>query len=41
MQWKLLQEWGKGIMENDGGRIQLKYILSTLVNVTMYPQYNN
>jgi hypothetical protein len=32
---------GEGIKENDGGRINLWYIVRNLVNVTMYPQYND
>jgi DNA/RNA-binding domain of Phe-tRNA-synthetase-like protein len=28
------------IKENDGEEIQLLYILRTLINVTLYPQYN-
>jgi hypothetical protein len=33
---------GRGIKENDGGGwIQPCYIVSTFVNVTLYPQYNN
>jgi hypothetical protein len=31
---------GGGIKENEGG-VNLRYIVSTFVNVTMYPQYNN
>jgi hypothetical protein len=31
---------GGEIKENDGGG-EFKYIVRTLVNVTMYPQYNN
>jgi hypothetical protein len=31
---------GRGIKENDGG-VTLSYAVNTLVNFTMYPQYNN
>jgi hypothetical protein len=35
-----LSDWlkkGEGIKENDGGWIQLWYIVRSFVNVTMYP----
>jgi hypothetical protein len=32
---------GGGIKENDGGWIQLWCIVTTFINVTMYPKYNN
>jgi hypothetical protein len=38
---KPLQEWGRGLKENDVGVNLNMYTVRTFVNVTMYPQYNN
>jgi hypothetical protein len=36
----VLRTRGKGIKENDGGGVNLRYIVSTFVNITLYSQYN-
>jgi hypothetical protein len=36
----ILRMGGGGIKENDRG-VNLRYVVRTFVNVTMYPQYNN
>jgi hypothetical protein len=38
--WNYSKKEGEGIKESDGG-MNVRYIVSIFVNVTMYPQYNN
>jgi hypothetical protein len=38
--WIYSKNGKRGVKENDGG-VNLRYIVSAFVNVTMYPHYNN